>query len=91
MIESYAQAIADLAKKGAVIAKEKGILAECGKMCGECAFNMDQPHTLEYAMAADAAAIALMAEGQFNCHTAKYEDAGKLCAGFKFAKLVYGE
>lgn len=36
MIVSYAKSIAAMAKEGAKIAKEKGILNECGKMWFHC-------------------------------------------------------
>lgn len=78
-----------MAKEGARIAKEKGILGQCGKMCDTCAFRWDQPHTLQYFIAADQAAYQLMSEGGFNCHTWDFkENANKQCAGFEFAKLV---
>lgn len=88
-IVSYAESISKAAKEGAKIAKEKGILGECGKMCDTCAFKWDQPHTLEFFLAADQAAYALMSEGGFNCHTHDFKNAGKTCAGFELAKLAY--
>lgn len=89
MIVSYAESIAKMAAAGAKVAKKKGILGTCGKMCDECAFKWDQPHTLQYIFAADNAAAMLMAEGEFNCHTHDYKDAEKRCAGFELAKLVF--
>lgn len=89
MLVSYAQSIAALAKEGAKIAKEKGLLKEFGQMCSGCAFNENQPHALCYFIAADQAAAALMSEGEFNCHTSDFRDANKPCSGFKLAKLVY--
>lgn len=88
-ITSYAKRIADLAKAGATVAKEKGLLGACGKMCSECAFNWNQEHILTYFLAADKAAAALMSDGKFNCHTWDYKDAEKPCAGFKLAKLAF--
>lgn len=88
MIVSYAQSISEMAKEGAKKAKEQGIL-QCNKMCNECAFKWDQPHTLQYILAADNAADKLINGGEFNCHTWNYKDAEKPCAGFRFAKLVY--
>lgn len=88
-IVSYAQSISELAKEGARIAKEKGILHECGKLCDTCAFKWDQDHTLSYFIAADNAAYMLMSEGGFNCHTWDFKEAEKPCAGFTLAKLVY--
>lgn len=89
MITSYAKSISELAKAGAKVAKEKGILGECGKMCDTCAFKWEQDHHLTYFIAADQAAYALMAEGEFNCHTWDFKDAKKPCAGFQLAKLVF--
>ncbi len=91
MITSYAESLADLAKAGAEKAKAEGKLGECGKMCHECAFKWDQPHTLQYFLAADQAAGMLMSGGSFHCHTHDYKDAGKPCAGFLLAKMVYSE
>jgi hypothetical protein len=89
MITSYAQSVAELAKEGAKIAKDKGVLSACGKMCSECAFNWNQPHTLCYFLAADLAARKLMEGGEFNCHTSTYQCADKPCAGFLMAKHAY--
>ena len=87
MIVSYAEPLSKLAKEGAGIAKQKGI--ECGKMCSECACKWEQPHTLQYILAADNAADKLINGGDFNCHTWNYKDSGKPCAGFLMAKLAY--
>jgi hypothetical protein len=89
MITSYAKCISEMAKKGARVAKEKGILKECGKMCSTCAFKWEQEHTLTYFHAADQAAYALMSEGQFNCHTWDFKCADKPCIGFQLSKLVF--
>lgn len=89
MLQSYAKSISELVQKGAEIAKERGILGECGKMCDECAFKWNQPHVLTYFLAADLAAGMLMSDGEFNCHTHDYKDAERPCAGFKLAKLVF--
>lgn len=78
-----------MAKKGASVAKKKGVLQECGKMCENCAFKWEQDRTLDYFLAADRAAYALMSEGQFNCHTWDFKCADKPCAGFQLAKLVF--
>ncbi len=58
-------------------------------MCEGCAFKWEQPHTLNYILAADQAAYQLMSEGEFNCHTWDFKDADKPCAGFNLAKLVF--
>lgn len=88
-IVSYAKSISDLAKAGAKVAKEKGVLEECGKMCNTCAFKWDQEHSLPYFLAADQAAFQLMSDGKFNCHTHDFKCSDKPCAGFKFAQLVF--
>lgn len=88
MLTSYAKSISEITKEGAAIAKEKGILGECGKMCSECAFNWNQEHTIFYFLAADNAADKLINGGEFNCHTHDYKDANKPCAGFLLAKLT---
>ena len=88
-IVSYAECISKMAIAGAKVAKEKGLLEQCGKMCDNCAFKWDQDHTLNYILAADQAAHQLMSEGEFNCHTWDFKMADKPCAGFKFAKLVF--
>lgn len=87
MIVSYAKSISDAAIEGARIAKEKGII-ECDKMCDTCAFKWNQPHTLNYILAADNAADKLLTGGEFNCHTWDFKDGNKPCAGFAFAKLA---
>jgi hypothetical protein len=89
MITSYAKCISEMAKKGAKVAKAKGLLGQCGKMCDTCAFKWEQPHTLCYFVAADLAAGALMSEGKFNCHTHDFKCADKPCSGFQLAKLAY--
>lgn len=89
MLVSYAKSISDLAKKGAKAAKKKGVLQQCGKMCDTCAFKFDQPHTLNYFLAADLAASQLMSEGGFHCHTHDFKDAEKPCAGFELAKMAF--
>jgi hypothetical protein len=90
MLVSYAECISKMAKEGAKIAKEKGLLEKCGKMCDTCAFKSNQPHTLNYFLAADQAAYQLMSQGGFNCHTWNFkENADKPCAGFELAKLVH--
>lgn len=86
---SYAKSISDMAIAGAKVAKERGILDHCSKMCETCAFKWNQEHSLHYFLAADQAAYQLMSEGQFNCHTWNYKDAKKPCAGFKLAKLFF--
>ncbi len=89
MIVSYAKPLSELAKKGAKIAKSKGI--KCGKMCAECACKWDQERNLFYFLAADNAADKLINGGEFNCHTHDYKCADKPCAGFLMAKLAYEE
>lgn len=58
----------------------------CGKMCGDCAFKLNQPHTTDFLMAAELAVSALAWEGSFNCHTLDHQDAGKPCVGFLYAR-----
>jgi len=87
-IVSYAESISKIAKEGARIAKEKGILHTCGKMCDTCAFKWEQDHTLNYFIVADFAAHILLNGGEFNCHTWDYKEADRPCAGFLLAKLV---
>lgn len=89
MISSYAKSISEMAKEGARIAKEKGILHQFGKMCDECACKWEQEHTLFYFLAADNAADKLMNNGEFYCHTSTYKCADKPCAGFQLAKLAF--
>lgn len=89
MLVSYAKPLSDLAKKGAKIAKERGI--DCGRMCSECACKWEQERNLFYFLAADNAADKLMNGGEFMCHTADYECADKPCAGFLMAKLATEE
>lgn len=83
------QLLTDLLHKGARKAKEMGILAECGKMCHNCAFKANQPQQENYLMAVSGVCYQLMAEGEFHCHTKDHEDAGKECVGFTFAKLSF--
>jgi hypothetical protein len=77
-----AEQLAEWAKKGAA-------MGDCGKMCTECAFKkgsitqVSEPHNVE------AAKIALMWDGQFNCHVNDYQDAGKPCVGFLYAKQYW--
>lgn len=73
-----ADIISTWAQKGATI-------SEHGRMCNECAFRrgsvaQSEPHNV------DAAANALAFYGQFNCHVNEFEDAGKPCVGFLYAK-----
>lgn len=89
MITSYAKAMSDLAKKGAKIAKERGIY--CGKMCGECACKWEQERNLFYFLAADNVAEKLMNGGEFMCHTSDYKCTDKPCSGFLMAKLAADE
>lgn len=76
------ETIASWAQKGAAT----GI--DCGKMCNECAFRIgsvaqQEPHNV------DTAAQSLAWEGQFNCHKNGFEDAGKPCVGFLYAKAYF--
>lgn len=89
MITSYAKSIADVAKQAAKILKRDGKLKRCHKMCGECAFKWDQPHTLQYFLAADTAAGIVMGGGEFHCHTHDYKDEGKLCGGFLMTREAF--
>ena len=82
------QILTELLHKGARIAKETGILKECGKMCHNCAFKENQPQQNNYLMAITGATWQLMTEGEFNCHTKDHEDAGTECVGFKLAKIA---
>lgn len=81
---NLAEMIAGWAREGA----KTGI--DCGKMCSECAFRpgsvaQSEPHNV------DAAAMALAYNGTFNCHKNGFEDAGKPCAGFLYARLHEAE
>lgn len=71
--------LADLAQKGAS-------LGSCGKMCRDCAFKLNQPHTPDYLLGVYQAAICLAWDGEFNCHTPDHENAGHPCAGFLYAR-----
>lgn len=77
-IQRLANLISSWARKGAK-------LADHGRMCDECAFRkgsvaQSEPHNV------NAAASCLAYYGAFNCHKNGYEDAGKPCAGFLYAK-----
>lgn len=90
MITSYAESISDMAKLAFKKAKETGVIHLYPKMCDTCAFKWDQPHTLNYFLAADLAAGMLMSGGgQFNCHTHQFKDAGKPCAGFTICQAMF--
>lgn len=82
-IDSWGKIISDHAQKGAA----QGI--DCGKMCNDCAFKYNQPKTADYYEAVDGAVLMLASDGKFNCHTEEHEDAGKPCAGFKYAQLHF--
>lgn len=90
MVTSFAKTISNLLKRSIAVARKKQIpLNHCGRMCDECAFKWNQPHTLQYFVAADQAASALLNGGKFNCHTEDYRDAKKPCAGFSIVKTVF--
>lgn len=77
-IKHLADLISGWARKGAK-------LSDHGRMCDECAFRkgsaaQSEPHNV------NAAASCLAYYGAFNCHKNGYEDAGKPCAGFLYAK-----
>lgn len=78
-LNTMAQYFAELVRKGAQ-------LGDCGRMCSDCAFKPDQPHTPEYLGALEAATSALVWEGRFNCHTEDHQNAHKPCAGFLYAR-----
>ncbi len=88
-IHSYAKGISDLAQKAIKEGAKKGI--KCDRMCDECAFKWNQPHTLQYILAADNAANCLLSGTEFNCHTHDYKCAGHRCAGFDIVKKVFGD
>lgn len=79
-VDGWAKRISEQAQKGAAIGKD------CGKMCEDCAFKYNQPHTTDYLESVDGAVLMLMQEGKFHCHTDSHEDAGKPCAGFLYAQ-----
>jgi hypothetical protein len=79
-VDTWGDKIADQARKGAALGKD------CGKMCKDCAFNNNQPHTIDYLESVDGAVLMLVSEGRFNCHTPDGGDAHKPCAGFLYAK-----
>lgn len=87
-IASYAKSLSDLAKEGARIAKEKGLLPQCGKMCDTCACKWEQDHTLTYFLAADNAANCIMSDTPFHCHTWDFKLDDKPCSGVEFVKLA---
>lgn len=82
MERSTPEILQDLLKKGA----PKG---PCGKMCGDCAFKMDQPHTIEFLYAAELALIQLMTEGTFYCHADDHKTPNGICQGYLMAKRAY--
>lgn len=86
---SYAKSISDIAQQAARKATKQGIT--CERMCDTCAFKWNQPHTLEYFLAADQAAGALMSGAQFNCHTQDFKDAGTPCKAFELVKKMFGD
>lgn len=62
-----------------------------GKMCSDCAFRI-QPDINGYSEAVNAAMDLLVcnpSNAKFHCHTKDYEDAGRACAGFLYAKQYY--
>lgn len=77
--EAWAARIAAYARKGAS-------MADCGKMCADCAFKHPQEPTEDYYEAVDGAVKLLLIGGVFNCHTDDHLDAGRLCAGMLYAK-----
>jgi hypothetical protein len=78
-IEDYKRKhLSELAIKGAKI-------KNLGKMCESCAFKKDSPANLE-PHNVDGAFQTLAYYGTFNCHKNEYEDAGKVCVGFTYAK-----
>jgi len=88
-ILSYAQHLAELAKRGARIAKEKNLLLQCGKMCETCACKWEQDHILTYFLAADNAANCIMSDTPFHCHTWDFKlNESKPCSGVEFVKLA---
>lgn len=73
------QILAEWAQKGAA-------LGDCGKMCHDCAFRV-QPDINHYSETVESA-LDLLAHGggSMNCHTSDYEDAGRPCVGYLYAK-----
>lgn len=73
-----------LARKGAT-------LGSCGEMCGDCAFKVMRPGD-EALMSNIVARVCC--GGILHCHTSEYKDAGKICAGFLYARkwveFLYG-
>lgn len=74
-----AEKLSEWATKGAAMG------ADCGKMCSSCAFKKGSvTQTEEHNTGKALECLAYF--GQFNCHVNDYEDAGKPCAGFLYAK-----
>jgi hypothetical protein len=79
-VKKWGEIIAGHAQKGAALG------VNCGKMCGDCAFNFNQPHDVGYAEAVDGAVGMLSFAGKFHCHTDDHQDGGKPCAGVLYAE-----
>ena len=75
--------LAENAKKGAALG------VDCGKMCNDCAFKFNQPHTGDYLDAVNSAANMLSFEGKFHCHTDDNQCSDKPCSGFLYAKAYF--
>jgi hypothetical protein len=72
----------------AVAARKGAAIQKLGCMCSDCAFRI-QVDINGYAEAVMAAAECLMDGGVFHCHSPDYQDAGKICTGFKYAKQYF--
>lgn len=75
------EVLAKAAQKGAEI-------KSLGKMCSDCAFKI-QPDINNYSETVEKAADCLQFTGIFHCHTSDYQDAGKVCTGFLYAKQYF--
>lgn len=78
-MQPYGEIIAGWAQQGA----KHG---DCGKMCHDCAFRV-QPDINYYSETVQSIAELLAyGNGEMNCHTADYQNAGRPCVGFLYAK-----
>lgn len=74
------------AREGARMTGQNG--KNCGRLCKDCAFKPNQPHTAEYLEAVEAAAFCLAGDGsRFTCHEdGGGESNGLPCMGYWYAK-----
>lgn len=89
MDSSIAKRLAKCAREGAKISGQNGVNA--GRMCHDCAFKDNQPHTPDFLEAVEGAMEILgSGRGEFRCHTADHSaDNGLPCMGFWWTKLYF--